>query len=440
MSFGLNKFLKIILPKGLFYRSLIIVAAPTIILQLIITIVFFDSLWIKTNKGMTRSLIGEIRTLVDVYENKQTQVKFLSDSYKKNFDFVINISDEPLPNIGYERKFSPMDRSLRRELKSAFGNNSYWFNTTKYKEIVEIKIKSGKNTIQFLLPKEKIATSSVRVFLLWITVPSIILIFIAIIFLKNQTKPIVNLAKAAERFGKGDYVNEFRASGASEIRKASYEFDRMAKRINRHLNQRSEMLSGISHDLRTPLTRLKLQIAMLDKKEISIKMSKDIDEMERMLNDYLQFAKTQTQEESTAVNLNNFFKEILEDNSGKNINLKITNEEMAMVARKLALKRCFDNLIQNGLSYGENVYIDVSKTKNRLIIIIEDDGPGIPSDQYKNVFKPFFRIDKSRSQNKSGIGLGLSISEDIIHSHGGNIKLSESNKYKGLQIKVSLPF
>ena len=440
MSFGLNKFLKIILPKGLFYRSLIIVAAPTIILQLIITIVFFDSLWIKTNKGMTRSLIGEIRTLVDVYENKQTQVKFLSDSYKKNFDFVINISDEPLPNIGYERKFSPMDRSLRRELKSAFGNNSYWFNTTKYKEIVEIKIKSGKNTIQFLLPKEKIATSSVRVFLLWITVPSIILIFIAIIFLKNQTKPIVNLAKAAERFGKGDYVNEFRASGASEIRKASYEFDRMAKRINRHLNQRSEMLSGISHDLRTPLTRLKLQIAMLDKKEISIKMSKDIDEMERMLNDYLQFAKTQTQEESTAVNLNNFFKEILEDNSGKNINLKITNEEMAMVARKLALKRCFDNLIQNGLSYGENGYVDVSKTKNRLIIIIEDDGPGIPSDQYKNVFKPFFRIDKSRSQNKSGIGLGLSISEDIIHSHGGNIKLSESNKYKGLQIKVSLPF
>ena len=377
MSFGLNKFLKIILPKGLFYRSLIIVAAPTIILQLIITIVFFDSLWIKTNKGMTRSLIGEIKTLVDVYENKQTQVKFLSDSYKKNFDFVINISDEPLPNIDSERKFSPMDRSLRRELKSAFGNDSYWFNTTKYKEIVEIKIKSGNNTIQFLLPKKKIATSSVRVFLLWITVPSIILIFIAIIFLKNQTKPIVNLAKAAERFGKGDYVNEFRASGASEIRKASYEFDRMAKRINRHLNQRSEMLSGISHDLRTPLTRLKLQIAMLDKKEISTKMSKDIDEMERMLNDYLQFAKTQVQEESTAIDINEFFNEILEDNSGKNINLKITKEEMALVARKLALKRCFGNLIQNGLSYGNNVFIDVNKTKNRLIIIIEDDGPGM---------------------------------------------------------------
>ena len=214
----------------------------------------------------------------------------------------------------------------------------------------------------------------------------------------------------------------------------------MAKRINRHLNQRSEMLSGISHDLRTPLTRLKLQIAMLDKKEISTKMSKDIDEMERMLNDYLQFAKTQVQEESTAIDINEFFNEILEDNSGKNINLKITKEEMALVARKLALKRCFGNLIQNGLSYGNNVFIDVNKTKNRLIIIIEDDGPGIPSDQYKNVFKPFFRIDKSRSQNKSGIGLGLSISEDIIHSHGGNIQLSESNKYKGLQIKVSLPF
>ena len=161
-----------------------------------------------------------------------------------------------------------MDRSLRRELKSVFGNNNYWFNTSKFKNAVEIKIKSNSEVIEFLVPKEMVSTSSVRLFVLWTTLPSILLIIVALIFLKNQTKPLVKLAKAAERFGKGDYVNDFRASGSLEIRKAALEFDRMAKRINRHLNQRAEMLSGISHDLRTPLTRLKLQLAMIDQKKI----------------------------------------------------------------------------------------------------------------------------------------------------------------------------
>ena len=242
MFSGLNKLLKIISPKSLFYRSLIIVAAPTIILQLIITIVFFDSIWIKANKGMTRSLVAELKTLTDVHNHYEGEIDFLTDSYKNNFDFEISINNKKIPLVSGERKFSPMDRSLRRELKSIFGFGNYWFSTSKYKNAVEIIVRSQKDTFQFLVPKEKIANSSVRLFLLWITLPSFLLILIAILFLKNQTRPIVNLAKAAERFGKGDYINEFRASGAAEIRKASYEFDRMVKRINRHLNQRSEML------------------------------------------------------------------------------------------------------------------------------------------------------------------------------------------------------
>ena len=438
MFFGLNKFLKIILPKGLFYRSLIIVAAPIIILQIIITVVFFDSIWIKANKGMTRSLVAELKTLTDIYNRYDKEADFLTEIYKKNFNFVINIKKEELPKIDAERKFSPIDRSLRRELKSTFGNENYWFNTVKYKDVVEVRVKSNNQTIQFFFPREKIAASSIRLFILWITFPSFILILIAIIFLKNQTRPIVNLAKAAERFGKGHYVNEFRPSGASEIRKASYEFDRMVKRINRHLNQRSEMLSGISHDLRTPLTRLKLQIEMLNQKEISEKMSKDIDEMEKMLNDYLQFAKTQVQENSVAININEFFENIISNTNNDNLHFT-KGKEIVLVARKNALKRCFDNFIQNGLSYGKNVYITTNKTSNRLVILIEDDGPGIPRDEYRNVFKPFYRLDKSRSLNTSGVGLGMSISEDIIASHGGSIHLSES-KYKGLQVKISLPF
>ncbi len=437
MFSGLNKFIKIILPKRLFYRALIIVAAPTIILQLIITIVFYDSIWIKANKNTTRALVAQLKTIEEVYRNDKKKLDFLTDSYKNNFNFEIGINREKLPNISGERKFSPMDRSLRRELKSSFGNNNYWFSTSKFKNAVEIKINSNDEVINFIVPKEMVSASSVRLFVLWTTLPSIVLIIIALIFLKNQTRPLVKLAKAAEKFGKGDYVNDFRPSGAQEIRKAAYEFDRMAKRINRHLNQRSEMLSGISHDLRTPLTRLKLQLAMIDQKELSKKMSKDIDEMEKMLNDYLQFAKTQAQEVTTEVQLTKLINEIKENFNHSNLSITY-NDEIILKCRPLALKRSFENIIQNSLTYGKKIAIKTQKSSNRALIIFEDDGPGIPEEQYKNVFKPFFRLDKSRSLNKSGVGLGLAIVEDIINSHGGSIQLGKS-KFSGLQVKISLP-
>ena len=438
MFYGLNRLLKIILPKRLFYRALIIVAAPTIILQLIITIVFYDSIWIKANKNITRSLVSQLKAIQEVYQNDKKNLDFFTDSYKNNFNFEIGISKDIFPSYTGERKFSPMDRSLRRELKSTFGNNNYWFNTSKFKNAVEIKIRSENETIEFLVPKEMVSTSSIRLFVLWTTLPSLLLIIIALIFLKNQTRPLVKLAKAAERFGKGDYVNDFRPSGAQEIRKAAYEFDRMAKRINRHLNQRSEMLSGISHDLRTPLTRLKLQLAMIKEEELSEKMSKDIDEMEKMLNDYLQFAKTQSQENTISVNLKDLFDEI--ESQINNNNLKIVcNDSINLTGRPTSLKRSFENIIQNGLTYGKKVFVELIKGNNRAIIIFEDDGPGIPEDQFKNVLKPFFRLDKSRSLNKSGVGLGLALVEDIINSHGGNIQLGKS-RYDGLQVKVTLPF
>ncbi len=440
MFSGLNKFLKYILPKRLFYRALIIVAAPTIILQIIITIVFYDSVWIKANKHITRSLVSQLKTIEEVYQNDKKNLDFFTDSYKNNFNFEIGISQEVFPNKSGERKFSPMDRSLRRELKAVFGNNNYWFNTSKFKNAVEIKIRSGKDVLEFLVPRDMVSASSVRLFILWTTLPSIVLIIIALIFLKNQTKPLVKLAKAAERFGKGDYVNDFRASGSQEIRKAAFEFDRMAKRINRHLNQRAEMLSGISHDLRTPLTRLKLQLAMLKQKDISDSMSKDINEMEKMLNDYLQFAKTQAQESSTMINLNKFLNSIVKRFNNNNLFfLYKEDNEIDLKGRPTSLQRSFENIIQNGLTYGNKVYISLIKGNRSATIIFEDDGPGIPEEQYKNVFKPFFRLDKSRSLNLSGVGLGLAIVEDVINSHGGIIQLGKSKK-KGLLVKVSLPF
>ena len=212
----------------------------------------------------------------------------------------------------------------------------------------------------------------------------------------------------------------------------------MAKRINRHLNQRAEMLSGISHDLRTPLTRLKLQLAMLKQKDLSEKMSRDIDEMEKMLNDYLQFAKTQANESTSKVNLITLFNSIKNEFNNEKLTIS-SKDNIELKGRPIALKRSFENIIQNGLSYGNKVFVNVQKGINRAIITIEDDGPGIPEEQYKNVFKPFFRLDKSRSLNQSGVGLGLAIVEDIINSHGGSIQLGKS-KFTGLQVKISLPF
>ena len=197
------------------------------------------------------------------------------------------------------------------------------------------------------------------------------------------------------------------------------------------------MLSGISHDLRTPLTRLKLQLEMIDQKDLSQKMSKDIDEMEKMLNDYLQFAKTQSQESTSEIKLNDLFKKILNNFTNKNLNISF-GENIRLIGRPLALQRSFENIVNNGLAYGKNVHINFQKGVNNIFIVIEDDGPGIPEDQYKNVFKTFFRLDKSRSLNQSGIGLGLTIVEDIINSHGGNVQLGRS-KLKGLQVKISLP-
>jgi len=439
MFFGLNNFIRNILPKGLFYRSLIIVAAPIIILQIIITIVFFDSLWIKANKGMTRSLVGEIRTFVDIYkEGNDENIKMITELYNKNFDFIIVYKKgEALPKIKDERWFSPVDRGLRRELKPLFGH-SYWFSTSSYKELVDLKIRYEDGVIQILFPKNKIAPSSVRIFALWITFPAVLLISIALIFLKNQTRPIVNLAKAAEKFGKGEYIKEFRPSGAKEIRQAAYEFDRMRKRITIQLRQRSDMLSGISHDLRTPLTRLKLQLALLKQSEQAKKMEEDIEEMEKMLNAYLEFSSSQQEIKNEVIDLSSLIKKIIINYKNDQITLQ-EEVDVKINGRNVALKRCLVNLIDNALSYGKKAEIILKKTLTSAIIIIDDDGPGIPEKEMENVFKPFYRIDESRSQNKSGVGLGLAIANDIILSHGGSINLSKS-PFSGLRVKITLPF
>jgi len=438
MFYGLSKILKNILPKRLFYRALLIVAVPVIVLQLIITFVFFDSLWIKTNKGMTRALANEINTFIQVYDDeiydKEETINLFSVYQDLNIEYV---EDDSFNYEYEERWFSPIDRTLRRELKSRFGPGEYWFDSTSYKELIDIRIKYQLGYFKFLVPKDRVTSSSARIFALWITVPALIMVLISLIFLKNQTRPITNLARVAEKFGKGEEIEEFKPSGAAEIRQAGYEFDKMRKRIIRHLNQRSEMLSGISHDLRTPLTRMKLQIAFIKDKDLANKLAEDINEMEKMLNEYLQFTSSTYLEKNEKFNLSELIADIVKKYNNNNISNKLLSG-VYIVGRKNLIKRCVNNLIDNAIKYGDKVNVELSKNNNNLFIKVEDNGPGISEKEYDNVFKPFYKIDKGRADSKSSVGLGLSIASDIIRSHGGNIKLEKSS-LNGLGVKIFLP-
>ena len=438
MFYGLNKIIKNILPKSLFYRALLIVAVPVLVLQLVVTVVFFDSLWIKTTKGMTRALVNEMSTLLEFYKNEsydKDEINNLFSIYQDlNFEFV---KDEKFDFNYTDRWFSPIDRTLRRELKSRFKLDNFWFDTISYKELIDIRIKYEDGYIKFLVPRDRVTSSSARIFALWITVPALIMVLISLVFLKNQTRPITNLARAAEKFGKGEEIEEFKPSGASEIRRAGYEFDKMRKRIIRHLNQRSEMLSGISHDLRTPLTRMKLQTAFIKENDISQKLTEDINEMEKMLNEYLQFTNLSYKEKDELFNLSQLIAEIIERYDNKNIS-KNLSPRVYINGRKNLIKRCINNLIDNSIKYGNKVKIELAKKNTNLFIKIEDDGPGIPENEYDNVFKPFYKINKSRADSKSSVGLGLSIASDIIRSHGGYIKLEKSS-LNGLGVKIFLP-
>jgi two-component system osmolarity sensor histidine kinase EnvZ len=387
---------------------------------------------------MTRALVNEIKTFIEVYSNDDYDKDEITNLFSVYQDLNIEfINEDEFENQYNERWFSPIDRTLRRELKSKFNLGQYWFSTTNYKELIDLRIKYQDGYFKFLVPKDRLTSSSARIFGLWITVPAFIMVIISLIFLKNQTRPITALAKAAEKFGKGEEIEEFKPSGASEIRQAGLEFDRMRKRILRHLNQRSEMLSGISHDLRTPLTRMKLQTAFIKDQDISSKLVDDIDEMEKMLNEYLQFTSSTYLEKDELFNLSELLQEIINKYNNHNISKNII-ERIYFSGRKNLINRCINNLIDNALKYGENVHIELSKKNSNIFIKIEDDGPGIPEKEYDNVFKPFYKIDKGRGDSKSSVGLGLSIASDIVRSHGGNIKL-EKSKLNGLEVRIFLP-
>ncbi len=432
--------LKHLLPRTIFFRYLLIIIAPVLLLQIILTIVFFDSLWIKTNKGLARTLAGQINSLVEVYSNPKTN---------KDFNFVKNIFENKLiskiyvlenyklPSLKKPKIYNLYDQLLDEQLASQI-NAPFWYDTKNSNDFVDIRVSTNKTILQFIVEKSRIRNSSARIFILWITIPSILLLLISILFLRNQIKPFTSLAESAEKFGKGQYVPELKPSGAVEVRKVIIEFEKMKRRILRHISQRTAMLSGISHDLKTPLTRLKLQIEILNKNHALDKVKNDVLEMEKMIAEYLDFSSSQETGNTIQFDLSNLMTEIKQKYNNNKITFKC-NEKILMLGRKHLIKRCLYNLIDNSIKYAGSADIVVKRNNSTIEISIEDDGPGVPENERERVMRPFYRIDKSRQMADGSVGLGLSIVQDIVNSHGGTIKLTDNPKGKGLKVILNFP-
>ena len=434
--------LKKIFPRTLLFRSLLIVIAPIILIQIVVGGVFFDSIWYKTNRGLVRSAANEINTFLALYpEFKQkNKANELINIYKDKSGIIISIKKETqqLPSTETVRWYSLYDKIVLEEFTDKI-KNPYWHNVRFNSSFVQVLVLLNKNeVIEFLVPKSKIRSTSGRIFALWITVPSLIFLFVSIIFLRNQIRPIVLLSQAAERFGKGQFDSDFKVSGALEIRKASYEFERMKRRILKHISQRTAMLSGISHDLKTPLTRLKLQIELLNKNQKLNSLKEEITEMEKMINEYLDFASNQYSQPVEKFNIVQLIQNLIDKSFKKNIKIK-SPKNLIFSGRKNLIRRCIANIINNSQKYSENIMITCKKMKKIIKIDIDDDGPGIADEHKEKVFRPFYRVDKSRSLKDSNVGLGLSIVEDIVNSHGGNVKLLNNPKGKGLRVSLSFP-
>ena len=434
--------LRKIFPKTLLFRSLLIVIAPIILIQIVVGGVFFDSIWYKTNRGLVRSAANEVNTFLALYpEYKQkNKTNELINIYKDKSGLIISIKKETqqLPSTETVKWYSLYDKIVLEEFTDKI-KNPYWHNVRFNSSFVQVLVLLNKNeVIEFLVPKSKIRSTSGRIFALWITVPSLIFLFISIIFLRNQIRPIVHLSQAAERFGKGQFDSDFKVSGALEIRQASYEFERMKRRILKHISQRTAMLSGISHDLKTPLTRLKLQIELLNKNQKLNSLKEEITEMEKMINEYLDFASNQYSQPLEKFDIIELIQNLIGKSFKKNIKIK-SPKNLIFSGRKNLIRRCIANIINNSQKYSENILITCKKIKKTIQINIDDDGPGIADEHKEKVFRPFYRVDKSRSLKDNSVGLGLSIVEDIVNSHGGTVKLLNNPKSKGLRVSLFFP-
>jgi two-component system, OmpR family, osmolarity sensor histidine kinase EnvZ len=343
-----------------------------------------------------------------------------------------------MPPPGPKPFFSLLDQTLSDEIRRQIGR-PYWLDTVGRSSIVEIRIQLDNAVMRVFARRSAAYASNSEIFLLWMVGTSLVLLSVAILFLRNQIKPIQRLADAAESFGKGREVPNFRPRGATEVRRAAHAFIEMKSRVERAIEQRTTMLAGVSHDLRTVLTRFKLELALLKDSGEAEAMNKDVDEMSRMLEAYLAFARGDAGEQAASTDMNELLEQLKTDaeRDGRNVTVAFRGAPVVTV-RPNAFKRCLANLVSNAARYGKSISITGQRDHRWLIVTVDDDGPGIPSGMREDVFKPFLRLDDARNQDEGGTGLGLAIARDIARSHGGDITLGESS-LGGLRATVRVP-
>jgi two-component system osmolarity sensor histidine kinase EnvZ len=436
--FGIG--LKRYMPKGLFGRALMIIIVPMVLLQSVVAYMFMERHYNLVTQRLSAGVVQDIATLIEFYkilpqENRSQLRRIAQDRLGLVIDFL---PVDELPPPGPKPFFSLLDQALSEEVRNRIAR-PFWVDTVGRSALLEIRIRLDDAVMRVFAPRGAAYVSNSHIFLGWMVGTSLVLMLIAVLFLRNQIRPILRLADAAESFGKGREVPDFRPRGASEVRRAALAFIEMKRRIERALEQRTAMLAGVSHDLRTILTRFKLELAMLGNDTELDAMKKDVDEMARMLEAYLAFARGDSGEQSAPTDMAAFLQELRTDAERHGHASEVTFYGHPIVTvRPAAFKRCLANLVSNAARYAPSISITGRRDHRWLTVTVDDDGPGIAPHLREEVFKPFLRIDDARNQDEGGTGLGLAIARDIARSHGGDILLSDS-PLGGLRATVRVP-
>jgi two-component system osmolarity sensor histidine kinase EnvZ len=430
------------MPKGLYARALIIIIAPMVLLQSVLTFVFLERHWQTVTRRLSTVTVQNIAMLIDIYRDfpqdpdAETLIR-LADS-----DLGLRIRFEPgeeLPEANSRPFFDLLDTTLSDELTRQIGR-PFWIDTVGRSNFVDIRIKLDDGVMHVLARRSQTYASNSQIFLIWMVGTSLVLLTVAILFLRNQIKPILRLSEAAESFGKGrPPPDDFRPRGAREVRQAANAFIEMRDRIERHVEQRTIMLAGVSHDLRTVLTRFNLQLALFEETPELDALRADVDEMQAMLEDYMAFAKGDAGEEIVRADIGEILSEVKSQAHGATeVSIEVKDAPLVVPLKRHAFKRAVANLVNNAARFAEHVSVSAARHDGSLLVEVEDDGPGIPETEREHVFRPFYRLDHARNQDSGSTGLGLAIARDIARIHGGDIALSQS-PLGGLRAVLKVP-
>jgi two-component system osmolarity sensor histidine kinase EnvZ len=428
-------------PTTLFGRSLLIIVLPIAVMQIVVTFFFFDSYWQRVNSHLTEGLAGEVAWVLQSYQDDPTPAGLakLSDRAEQTLD--LSIIFQPEAHVPKRKHISVLsiDRAMEASLSQRI-DAPFWFDTRRYPAYVDVRVQVKDGVLRIIAPRERAFATQGYIFLFWLTLATVLLTGISILFVRNQVRAIERLADAAEAFGKGADVADFRPYGAKEVRQAAQAFLAMKARIQRYVDQRTALLASVSHDLRTPLTRLKLELALAEPSARVEAMKRDLADMEHMIDEYLAFARDEGGEALERLNLRPLLDAVGEDAARAGAKVRVVADDaLAATIRPKALKRALSNLVDNAAAHAEHVELGARPTPSGGVeILVDDDGPGIPPERFEEAFTPFGRLDDARNQNEKGVGLGLAIARDVARGHGGEVTLDRS-PMGGLRAVIRLP-